>query len=74
METNVQKLSNMELYKKYNGQRGSVASEMCRRAGTINYLLEYATFDDERFVSCMRDTIEVFEKKLLKNERKYASS
>lgn len=72
MGINIQELSNIELYKKYDGKQGSVASEMCKRAGTIGYLLKYATFDEERFLSCMRDTVEVFEKILLKEERKYA--
>lgn len=61
-------LSNTALFEKYDGKRGNVASEMCRRAGTIKYLLEYATFDDKRFQSCIRDTLEVFKKELLKEE------
>lgn len=54
-------MKNSELLESYNKnpKRGSVASEMCRRAGTIKYLLEYCTDDDKTFYSCMRDTISV---------------
>lgn len=61
---------NSELLEKYkkNPKRGTVASEMCRRAGTIKYLLKHCTYDDNKFNSCMNDT--VFE--LLKHpERRY---
>lgn len=67
----VVELSNLELYKKYNGTHGSIASEMCKRAGTIKYLLVYG-IDNGRFQSCMRDTIEIFRNILLKGDRKYA--
>lgn len=65
-------LSNQDLFESYKGQRGDIASEMCRRAGTIEYLLRYCTDDDRSFYSCMRDTIEVFKSHLLTGDRKYA--
>jgi len=57
------KLTNEELVKAYTGKRGDLASEMCRRAGTRKYLYEYATYDDKKFDSCMRDTIAVLNKR-----------
>lgn len=54
--------TNEELIKRYNGKRGSVASEMCRRARTIKFLLLYCTEDDRKFYSCMNDTISVLSK------------
>ena len=57
---------NMELIEEYNKnkKRGSVASEMCRRAGTIVYLLTYCTDNDKNFYSCMNDTLSVLSKHL----------
>ena len=54
-------MKNSELLESYNKsqKRGSIASELCRRAGTIRYLLEYCTDDDKAFYSCMRDTASV---------------
>lgn len=69
---NVKELSNQDLLKAYSGKRGNVSSEMCRRAGTIKYLLKYCSNDDKKFYSCMKDTIEVFSDCLLKGDRKYA--
>lgn len=69
---NARELSNKELFDKYNGKRGDIASEMCRRAGTVKYLLKYCVHDDEKFNSCMRDTIDIFKSVLLKEDRKYA--
>lgn len=53
------KETNSELLKKYekNPKRGTIASEMCRRAGTIKYLLKHCVDVDKKFYSCMRDTI-----------------
>ena len=65
-------VSNQELFDKYNGKRGDIASEMCRRAGTVKYLQKYCVHDDKKFNSCMRDTIDVFKSILLKEDRKYA--
>lgn len=67
---NARELSNKDLYNKYDGKRGEIATEMCRRVGTIVYLLEYCAHDDKKFESCMRDTIYEF-KNLLKEDRKY---
>lgn len=52
-------MTNRELLEKHkkNQKRGTVASEMCRRAGTIKYLLKHCTDDDKKFYSCMRDTV-----------------
>lgn len=69
---NANELSNQDLLKAYGGGRGNIASEMCRRAGTIEYLLRYCTDDDKKFYSCMRDTIDVFINYLLKGDRMYA--
>ena len=69
---NARELSNQELFDKYNGKRGDIASEMCRRAGTVKYLQKYCVHDDKKFNSCMRDTIDVFKSILLKEDRKYA--
>ena len=59
---NYQTKTNAELLKMFNGKRGTIATEMCRRAGTIKYLTKYCTEDDRKFNSCMRDTIEVLRK------------
>lgn len=69
---NARELSNQDLFKAYNGKRGNIASEMCRRAGTIGYLLKYCANDDNKFYSCMRDTLDVFKEWLLDDNRKYA--
>lgn len=71
MLNDIRKMSNVCLYKKYKGTRGDIASEMCRRAGTIQYLLKYATFDEDKYKSCMRDTVEIFKNILLKEDRKW---
>lgn len=65
-------LSNQVLFESYKGKRGDIASEMCRRAGTIGYLLKYCEDDDKKFYSCLRDTIEVFKSHLLTDDRRYA--
>lgn len=61
----MRKLKNHELLTKYkkNRERGTVASEMCRRAGTIKFLLKHCTDNDKSFNSCMRDTVEVLSKR-----------
>ena len=56
------KMTNEDLLKIYTGKRGMIASEMCKRAGTLAYLLEHCTDSDRNFNSCMRDTIEVLQK------------
>lgn len=63
-------MTNCDLLERYknNPKRGTVASEMCRRAGTIKYLLKYCTDNDRNFHSCMIDTISVLSKY---PERKY---
>ena len=58
------KLTNKELIDEWNKnrKRGGVASEMCTRAGTLKYLLKYATDNDNKFFSCMKDTIDILKK------------
>lgn len=61
--------TNLELITEFkkNQKRGTIASEMCKRAGTIKYLLNYCLPGepdaDRKFHSCMKDTISVLEKK-----------
>lgn len=59
---NYRKMTNEELIQAYTGKRGDLASEMCRRAGTLTYLFNY-TYDDRKFNSCMRDTIAVLKQR-----------
>lgn len=60
---------NRELLTEYkkNPKRGTIATEMCKRAGTHKYLSTYCTpgcLDaDKKFNSCMKDTISVLSKK-----------
>lgn len=58
-------VTNEELINRWNKnrKRGGVASEMCTRAGTLKYLLKYATANDNKFFSCMKDTIDILKKK-----------
>lgn len=57
--------TNGELIEKYNRnqEQGSVASEMCRRAGTDKYLLNHCFGEDRNFYSCMRDALSVLSKR-----------
>ena len=61
--------TNLELLREYekNQKRGTIATEMCKRAGTIKYLLKFCTHGepsaDRNFNSCMVDTISVLTKK-----------
>ena len=61
--------TNLELLNEYSRsqKRGTVATEMCKRAGTIKYLFAYCTPGetdaDKKFDSCMRDTISCLAKK-----------
>lgn len=65
----MKKMMNNELINEFNKKqkRGTIATEMCKRAGTILYLYKYCTpgeIDaDKNFNSCMRDTIDVLSKK-----------
>jgi len=62
-------MTNGKLINKFNKKqkRGTIATEMCNRAGTIQYLFKYCTPGepdaDKKFNSCMRDTIDVLLKK-----------
>lgn len=62
---NANEMTNAELLDTFNKnpKRGTIASEMCKRAGTINYLLMHCVEDDKKFNSCMRDTTDVLEKR-----------
>ena len=66
----MKKMMNNELINEFNKKqkRGTIATEMCKRAGTILYLYKYCTpgeIDaDRKFYSCMRDTIGVLSKRL----------
>ena len=61
--------TNLELLREYskNQKRGMVATEMCKRAGTIKYLFKYCTPGEPdaelKFQSVIKDTISVLEKK-----------
>jgi hypothetical protein len=61
--------TNLELLREYNKnqRRGMVATEMCKRAGTIKYLFKFCAQGEpnaeKNFSSCMRDTIDVLGKK-----------
>ena len=61
--------TNLELLNEYSRsqKRGTVATEMCKRSGTIKYLFAYCTPGeadaDKKFDSCMRDTISCLSKK-----------
>ena len=74
MENMKVRMTNSELLKEYykNQKRGMIATEMCKRAGTQQFLFKYCTpgeLDaDKRFDSCMRDTISVL---LKKAEKRY---
>ena len=63
------KMTNLELLRDYNKnkKRGTIATEMCKRAGTQKYLFKYCTPGepdaDRHFNSCMKDTVEVLSKK-----------
>ena len=67
-------MMNNELINEFNKKqkRGTIATEMCNRAGTIQYLFKYCTPGepdaDRKFKSCMRDTICTLSKK---PEQKY---
>lgn len=58
---NVENSVLLEKFKK-RPKRGTTASEMCRRAGTIKYLLKHCVNDNRKFHSCMKDTISVLQK------------
>lgn len=61
--------TNLELLNEYSRsqKRGTTATEMCKRAGTIKYLFAYCTPGetdaDKKFYSCMRDTVSCLSKK-----------